>query len=337
MVAVGAVSEQQHVTTDVFWSARRPTNDRWARSSTPSRSGCRRSTRPGRCATKARARGGGSCSTSSISCSGGPGTRLYYSLERLWKDCPVVPLPDEVNQPRSRTGTTPGDGRRRRSRRNIVVWHGDPVEHRAPFQGHSDIPLELGVARAARLVASLPPDVVLCSDLVGPADGSPLTGLATATYDPAWCADRRQPGKGCSTSRSSTRGPVRLPGLEARRGHRGERRSEPGSSPRGEGAGRCRRPRASARRRDLMAGVPARCSAWMLDLPVEPLGVLGGLANCSWSVLEETGWGWRLAEHNAGTLPEPVVGRRLTGCVSLRLADLSTFASADLSCASRRR
>ncbi len=27
--------------------------------------------------------------------------RVYYSLERLWKDCPVVPLPDEVNRPRS--------------------------------------------------------------------------------------------------------------------------------------------------------------------------------------------------------------------------------------------
>jgi ribosome-associated protein len=27
--------------------------------------------------------------------------RVYYSLERLWKDCPVVPLPDDVNRPRS--------------------------------------------------------------------------------------------------------------------------------------------------------------------------------------------------------------------------------------------
>ena len=46
----------------------------------------------------------------------------------------------------------------------------------------------------------------------------------------------------------------------------------------------------------------------MLDLPVDRWGALGGLANFSWSVLEETPWGWRLAEHNAGTLPEPVVG-----------------------------
>ena len=28
--------------------------------------------------------------------------RVYYALERLWKDCPLVGLPDGVNQPRSR-------------------------------------------------------------------------------------------------------------------------------------------------------------------------------------------------------------------------------------------
>lgn len=47
----------------------------------------------------------------------------------------------------------------------------------------------------------------------------------------------------------------------------------------------------------------------LLGLPQVSWQVLGGLANCSWSVLEE--WGassWRLTEHNAGTLPEPVMG-----------------------------
>jgi ribosome-associated protein len=28
--------------------------------------------------------------------------RQYYALERLWKDCPVVPLPDEAQQPPAR-------------------------------------------------------------------------------------------------------------------------------------------------------------------------------------------------------------------------------------------
>jgi broad specificity phosphatase PhoE len=35
---------------------------------------------------------------------------------------------------------------------------------------------------------------------------------------------------------------------------------------------------------------------------------LGGLSNCCWSVLGEGVRGWRLNEHNAGTLPEPVLG-----------------------------
>jgi probable phosphoglycerate mutase len=49
----------------------------------------------------------------------------------------------------------------------------------------------------------------------------------------------------------------------------------------------------------------------MLDLPLDRWAVVGGLANCCWSVLEEVGpdasW-WRLVEHNAGSLPEPVMG-----------------------------
>ncbi|WP_207930473.1 histidine phosphatase family protein [Streptomyces hainanensis] len=35
---------------------------------------------------------------------------------------------------------------------------------------------------------------------------------------------------------------------------------------------------------------------------------LGGLSNCCWSVLGESVRGWRLLEHNAGSLPEPVLG-----------------------------
>ena len=35
---------------------------------------------------------------------------------------------------------------------------------------------------------------------------------------------------------------------------------------------------------------------------------LGGLSNCCWSVLGEGARGWRLLEHNAGSLPEPVLG-----------------------------
>lgn len=47
--------------------------------------------------------------------------------------------------------------------------------------------------------------------------------------------------------------------------------------------------------------------ARMLGLSEDVFGVLGPLSNCSWSVLGQRGGYWRLLEHNAGTLPEPVL------------------------------
>lgn len=46
----------------------------------------------------------------------------------------------------------------------------------------------------------------------------------------------------------------------------------------------------------------------LLGLPQAHWKSLGALANCRWSVLVEGIVGWRLAEHNAGSLPEPVMG-----------------------------
>lgn len=46
----------------------------------------------------------------------------------------------------------------------------------------------------------------------------------------------------------------------------------------------------------------------LLDLPMDRWAVVGGLSNCCWSVLEEVDGGWRLVEHNAGSLPTPVMG-----------------------------
>ncbi len=46
----------------------------------------------------------------------------------------------------------------------------------------------------------------------------------------------------------------------------------------------------------------------LLGLEAHSWESLGGLSNCCWSVLGEGARGWRLLEHNAGTLPEPVLG-----------------------------
>jgi len=58
-------------------------------------------------------------------------------------------------------------------------------------------------------------------------------------------------------------------------------------------------------------GGAARCGLGrVLGLPQQLWWRLGPLGNCSWSVLGEASGddrGWRLLEHNAGTLPEPVL------------------------------
>lgn len=54
-------------------------------------------------------------------------------------------------------------------------------------------------------------------------------------------------------------------------------------------------------------GGAARCAiAAMIGLPPERYAHMGGLSNCSWSLLREVPSGWVLIEHNAGTLPSPV-------------------------------
>jgi hypothetical protein len=47
-----------------------------------------------------------------------------------------------------------------------------------------------------------------------------------------------------------------------------------------------------------------------MGLPVSEWASLGGLANASWSILDESGksnGSWRLIEHNSGTLPDPIL------------------------------
>ena len=45
----------------------------------------------------------------------------------------------------------------------------------------------------------------------------------------------------------------------------------------------------------------------LLGMPDDLFGVLGPLSNCSWSMLGRRHDRWRLLEHNAGTLPEPIL------------------------------
>ncbi len=197
--------------------------------------------------------------------------------------------------------------------RRVVCWrHGQTrwnVEHR--FQGHTDIELdETGVAQAARaasLLASLEPSLIVSSDLRRAYDTAAhlarLTGL-----DINVDKDLRERSGGDWEGLTSQEIKERWPYEYAI-----------WSIPNGEPASAVATRVADAIRRwaeriedDQVLVVVSHGAAirfglaHLLGLPEELWHALGGLSNCSWSVVEEGRSGWRLMEHNAGTLPEPV-------------------------------
>ncbi|MBG0830405.1 histidine phosphatase family protein [Planomonospora sp. ID67723] len=198
------------------------------------------------------------------------------------------------------------------SRRVVCLRHGQTlwnVEHR--FQGHTDIPLdETGIAQAARaasMLATLRPELIVASDLQRAADTADalarVTGLTVAVDE-----DLRERGggewEGLTREEISTGWPREFAAWEA-----------PGGEDVTDVA---KRVSASIRRWAerlspdgllvvVSHGAAIRLGiARLMGLPEEHWPALGGLGNCSWSVLQEGRKGWRLLEHNAGTLPEPI-------------------------------
>jgi probable phosphoglycerate mutase len=207
--------------------------------------------------------------------------------------------------------------------RRVVLWrHGRTawnVEGR--FQGQLDVELDpVGVEQAdlgARRLAGLPPTAILSSDLVRAAETADAlarwSGLEVLR-DP----DLRETGYGeweglLSTEAEALDAKTYLAwraGEDVRPGGTGETRTEVAT----------RSTAAVERGLEVLptggvlvvvthGGTARGIVGRMLGLPFESWRSLGGLANASWSVLEETAAGlWKLSEHNAGTLPEPVVG-----------------------------
>jgi len=215
-----------------------------------------------------------------------------------------------------------------------VLWrHGQTLwnaERR--FQGQSDIGLdETGQAqaeRAARLLAALRPDMIVSSDLSRAASTAAplarLTGL-DVTLD----KDLRERHGGCWEGLTDAEIRARYPeqhatwtppdgepspavadrvaaalhrtaALLSGTGLSGPGLAEPMPAAEPGPAGR-------------LAVVVSHGAALrlgmsrLLGMPDELFSVLGPLSNCSWSVLGQRHGRWRLLEHNAGTLPEPVL------------------------------
>ena len=196
----------------------------------------------------------------------------------------------------------------------LVLWrHGQTVwNFEDRFQGQTDIPLdETGVAqagRAARLLAALHPDAIVASDLTRAAStAAPLariTGLPVTSDK-----DLRERHGGAWEG---------LTGPEIRERYPAEFRTW--SPPGGESAVAVADRVHGALERIVetlppgaLAVVVSHGAALrlgmckLLGLPEDVWDTVGPLSNCSWSVLATRRGHWRLMEHNAGTLPEPVL------------------------------
>jgi glucosyl-3-phosphoglycerate phosphatase len=202
-----------------------------------------------------------------------------------------------------------------------VIWrHGRTAWNlQRRFQGQTDIPLdEVGLAqaeRSARLLAALKPDAILSSDLQRAADTARvlarITGLEVKfdkglreTYAGRW--------QGLTDAEIDARYPD-----EVAAWRRGEQVRRGGGELESEVAERTVAAIEQALEdlpdgRTLVVvthGGAARVAIGrLIGLSPATWGALGAVSNCCWSVLGENQRGWRLLEHNAGTLPEPVLG-----------------------------
>ncbi|OIJ90880.1 histidine phosphatase family protein [Streptomyces colonosanans] len=218
--------------------------------------------------------------------------------------------------------TVQGAGTRKTGRgRRLILWrHGQTswnVERR--FQGSTDVELTgagLGQARrSARLLASLEPDAIVASDLTRAvttaAELAALTGLEVTldeglreTYAGVW--------QGLTHEEILARH-----GEEYAAWKRGEPVRRGGGELETEVADRAapvvlrhaeKLPKDGTLVVVSHGGTIRTTIGRLLGLEARHWESLGGLSNCSWSVLGEGAHGWRLLEHNAGTLPEPVLG-----------------------------
>jgi probable phosphoglycerate mutase len=204
---------------------------------------------------------------------------------------------------------------RGQGRRRVVLWrHGQTawnLERR--FQGKTDIPLdETGIAqaeRAARLLAGLRPTAIIASPLQRAARTAEtlaaLTGLPVS-HDPDLMERDGGEWEGLSSSEIRERYPAEHAIWQPPGGETSEQVAK-------RVGGALERAIDTLPAEGVLVvashGAAIRLGmSHLLGLPQEVWERLGGLSNCSWSVLSEMrDAGWRLVEHNAGTLPEPVM------------------------------
>lgn len=204
----------------------------------------------------------------------------------------------------------------------VVLWrHGQTdwnINNR--FQGHSDIPLnEVGkyqAEHAARLLADMQPTKIISSDLqrahVTAQALSDLTKLPVGID-----TDLRETNGGKWEGKTGKENRAEdfanfvkwIDGNDHPAGETGERRTSVAL----RAVGAIERALAGGGDQQVLIvathGGTARCVlGHLLELPQSHWGVIGGLSNAAWSILQMSPKGWHLVEHNSGSIPEPVYG-----------------------------
>lgn len=189
------------------------------------------------------------------------------------------------------------------------------------FQGQADIPLDdvgkLEAQRAATLLAELKPEIILSSDLSRARETASY--LATAVgLTPGVDARLRETFAGSWEGSSFAEIDLAFP-EESAQWKSGAVDVRPGGGETRAEVGERMVEVVLSAVEDLSndgllvvvthGGAARSGLAKILGLAPESWGILSGLANCHWSVIEERSElaGWRLTEHNAGSLPEPPV------------------------------
>ncbi len=196
----------------------------------------------------------------------------------------------------------------------LVLWrHGQTlwnVQNR--FQGQTDIPLdqtgEEQAERAARLLAALRPAAIVSSDLSRAlATAAPLARLTGLTVTTDKDLRERHGGawEGLTNIEIRERYPLAYMSWDPPDGET----SVVVADRAGAALDRVAESLAPGSLAVVVShGAALRLgAARLLGLPEDLWGVIGPLSNCSWSVMVRGQRRWRLLEHNAGTLPEPVL------------------------------
>ena len=196
----------------------------------------------------------------------------------------------------------------------VLFWrHGRTswnVEKR--FQGQTDIDLDpVGHAqaeRAGRLLATLNPALIVASDLKRAADTAGYLGGACGLPVEFDMGLRERYGgswEGHTATELAELYPAQHPTMDI---PAGEAIADVGDRMRAAIERGLAKTPAGGLLVMVSHGAALRVGiSRMLDIPDERRELLGPLGNCNWSVLQARGDTWRLMEHNAASLPEPVV------------------------------